>query len=90
MTTKPPSPVDGFAPDTKEKIAYDSVRDVPTYEPNDGHRLGYHVWRWLSTGAGTLEEAVSSSGARMMIPTADAVAIIRKALQERGVASPSN
>jgi hypothetical protein len=85
MTTKPPSQVEATTADTPEKIAYDSVSSVPTVEPNDGSRLGYHVWRWLTTRQGTLEEAVRESGARLGVPTASAVTMIREKLASKGV-----
>ncbi len=85
MTTKPPSPVEAPAEGTTEKLAYGSVASVPTVEPNDGSRLGYHVWRWLTSREGTLEEAVRESGARMTIPVDAAVGLIREQLRTRGV-----
>jgi hypothetical protein len=85
MTTKPPSPVEPPAEGTTEKLAYESVAPVPTVEPNDGSRLGYHVWRWLRSREGTLEEAVMESGARMTVPVAAAVGLIREQLRARGV-----
>ncbi|HLB01326.1 MAG TPA: hypothetical protein VJO14_08070 [Bacteroidota bacterium] len=85
MTTKPPSQVEASAADTVEKIAYDSIAPVPTLEPNDGSRLGYHVWRWLTTRQGTLEEAVKESGARLTIPADTAVRMIRERLSSKGI-----
>jgi len=85
MTTKPPSPVETSVDGSTEKIAYDSVATVPTLEPNDGSRLGYHVWRWLTTGEGTLEDAVRESGARLTVPTDAAVRLIREQLTSRGI-----
>jgi len=85
MTTKPASPIEAADATTPEKIAYESVSGVPTVEPNDGSRLGYHVWRWLTTREGTLREAVQESGARMTVPTDTAVSMIREQLASRGV-----
>jgi hypothetical protein len=85
MTTKPPSPVEPSPPESLEKIAYNSVESIPTEEPNDRNRLGYHVWRWLSSGAGTLEQAVAESGARIRIAQRDAVQKIREVLSASGV-----
>lgn len=85
MTTKPPSPVEPFPSESRESIAYESVADVRTLEPNDRNRLGYHVWRWLTTGEGTLEEAVRESGARLEMPVAEAVRSVRERLAARGI-----
>jgi hypothetical protein len=85
MTTKKPSPVEEAPSTSLEKIAYGSVESIATEEPNDRYRLGYHVWRWMTEKRGTLEEAVAESGARMQIPQADAVRIIRESLVKNGI-----
>lgn len=85
MTTKPPSKVQEFPADSLEKIAYNSVSTIPTEEPNDRNRLGYHVWRWLSTKQGTLEQAIHQSGARMHISLSEAEKIIFESLQKQGI-----
>jgi hypothetical protein len=85
MSTKPPSAVNEFPPESVEKRAYLSVNDVPTVEPNDRNRLGYHVWRWLTTKRGTLEDAVHESGARLSVPEKEALATIREALTKLGI-----
>jgi hypothetical protein len=88
MTTKAPSPVRSFPEDSLEKAAYMSVNAVPTREPNDRNRLGYHIWRWLVGKQGTLEEAIRESGARLTIPAQDAATMIKETLQKRGLLSP--
>ncbi len=85
MTTKPAPGVEPFPADTQEKIAYESVAAVETVEPNDRHRLGYHVWRWLTTRRGSLEEAVRESGARLTTPADLAVKSIREYLSSKGI-----
>ena len=85
MTTKPPSIVQEFSPDTLEKIAYDSVSSIPTEEPNDRNRLGYHVWRWLTTRKGTLEEAVAESGSRLHVQRQEALKTIREVLAKHNI-----
>ena len=85
MTTKPPSAIKESAADSLEKTAYGSVVSIETVEFNDRNRLGYHVWRLLSTKQGTLEDAVKESGARILIPHPEAVKIIREALMKQGV-----
>ncbi len=85
MATKPPPTVVAAPTESIEKIAYESVSSIPTQEPNDRSRLGYHVWLWLTKREGTLEEAVKVSKARTLIPQEEVLKIIRGKLQERGV-----
>ena len=85
MTTKPPSPVEAPVDGSTEQIAYDCVANVPTVEPNDGSRLGYHVWRWLTSREGSLEDAVRESGARLKVTFDEAVRLISEQLTSRGV-----
>lgn len=84
MTTKAPSAVEPAPSSALEKIAYQSVASILTIEPNDQNRLGYHVWRWLTTKQGTLEGAVAESGARLKISPAEAVRIISESLAKQG------
>jgi hypothetical protein len=63
--------------------AYASVRSVPTVEPNDRNRLGYHVWLYLRGEVPTLEEAVMMSRTRYnpkTLPISDVVAHIEQQL----------
>jgi hypothetical protein len=85
MTTKPPSKVEEYPATSLEKIAYHSVSTIPTEEPNDRNRLGYHIWKWLASKEGTLEEAILQSGARMHIPPSEAKSIIAESLQKQGI-----
>jgi hypothetical protein len=85
MTTKPPSAVEPSAAASLESIAYASVSAIRTQEPNDRNRLGYHVWRFLTSREGTLEQAVHESGARLLIPGDEATAMIRDSLHQQGI-----
>ena len=85
MTTKAPAAVKESAADSSEKIAYNAVQSIPTEEPNDRNRLGYHVWRWLGDRQGSLEHVVVESGARITISVPEAVAKIKAELQKLGV-----
>jgi hypothetical protein len=63
--------------------AYASVRNVPTVEPNDRNRLGYHVWLYLRGELATLEEAVEAARSRFKpktLPVSDVVAHIKEQL----------
>lgn len=88
MTTKAPSAVESAAPDTLESIAYAAVAGIATVEPNDRQRLGYHIWRWLSSKEGTLEGAIAESAARLSVPSATAASEILAVLKQKGVTLP--
>ena len=85
MTTKPPSSVLSAPEKSLERIAYASVTSISTLEPHDRDRLGYCVWRWLTTRQDTLEATVKAAGARMNMSEEEAVRIIRERLQQQGV-----
>jgi hypothetical protein len=85
MPVVPAPVVKEFSAESIEKRAYNSVRSIPTREPNDEYRLGYHVWRYLAGSIPTLEEAVHMSYARMSISEEEAVKIIREKLGQIGV-----
>mgnify|MGYP001572374087 CR=1 FL=1 len=85
MTTLAPSKVQEFLPTSLEKIAYKSVENIPTREPNDQFRLGYHVWLLLSEKKGTLREAIKQSNARLLISESDVYKIISEALKQSNI-----
>lgn len=85
MTTKPPSPVAEFPAESLEKIAYSVVEDIPTLEPNDRNRLGYHIWAWLKTRQGTLEQAIRVSGVRTNLSHEEILSTVQRRLAEKGV-----
>ena len=87
MTTKAPAAVQEFSADALERIAYGSVSSIPTREPNDRNRLGYHIWRWLTKKQGTLEGAIAESGARLLVSREDAAKTIREALASHNITS---
>jgi hypothetical protein len=87
MTTKPPPSAIPAPAESAERIAYISVNTIPTEEPNDRYRLGYHVWLWMTKHEGTLEDAIKVSGARILIPREEALKIIQDKLREHGVQS---
>jgi hypothetical protein len=85
MSTKAPSKIQP-APDTAvEKIAYASVANIPTLEPHDQDRLGYNVWRFLSTRRDSLEQSVKSAGVRLLITEEEALQRIRQNLKQHGI-----
>lgn len=85
MSTKPSLTTQEFPSTSPEKIAYESVGNIPVREMNDRNRLGFHIWRWIKNRRGSIEEAVKESGARLEIPTDQAAKIVREALEQRGI-----
>ena len=85
MTTKSPSAVHPAPEKSLERIAYTSVASVPTDEPHDQDRLGYNIWRWLVDRRDSLESAVKTAGARLLIDEEEAVHRIRESLTKQGV-----
>jgi len=89
MGTKPPPDVKQAPEDSIETIAYKSVKDIPTHEPNDRHRLGYHVWLWLTENSNSsLDEKITVSGARLLISEEEAKKHIIEKLKSMNVEMP--
>ena len=66
--------------------AYAAVAGVPTLEPNDRNRLGYHVWLYLRGELESLEDAVKMARTRYVprdLPIEDIVRMIEEALVVR-------
>lgn len=85
MATVPPSKVRVFPAASLEQIAYKSVGNIPTREPSDQYRLGYNVWRLLSTREGTLAQAIRTAGARLLIPETDVLRAVKDNLAQSGI-----
>ena len=64
-----------------ERKAYDAVADIPFVEPNDGNRLGYHVFLYLNGEIESVAEAIHVAQARMKISKEKAAEIISARLQ---------
>ncbi len=67
------------------ELAYASVRSVPTVEPNDRNRLGYHVWLFLRGEIPTLESAIHQARARYQprsLPIEDVIAHIESEIKQ--------
>ncbi len=92
MTTVAPAKVKEFSTTSLEKIAYKSVETIPTREPNDQYRLGYCIWKFLapqssiSERKSTLEEAIHTAGARILIPETEVVRTVKESLKQSGIA----
>ncbi len=88
MATIAPPTVKEFDASSLEKIAYESVKTIPTKEQNDQYRLGYHVWNYLKDRKGTLEQAIKRSGSRILISEKETLSIIEQELKKAGVEHP--
>jgi len=89
MATKKPPEIKPHPDDSIEAIAYKSVEQIPTREPNDLNRLGFHVWRWLTDSANTtLDEQITVSGTRLLISKGEAKERILQALKDMNVTIP--
>ena len=85
MATKPPAKVKEYLENSLEKIAYESVKEIPTVEPNDAYRLGYNIFQCLSKKEIKLKEAIKLSSARMLISEDEAYKKISDYLLSRGI-----
>jgi hypothetical protein len=85
MTTKAPSAVKPADEKSLETVAYASVSGIPVADPHDRDRLGYSVWRWLTTRRDTLQFCVRTAGARMGVSEEEAVRKITESLRAHGV-----
>jgi hypothetical protein len=85
MTTKAPSSVKAADKGSLEGIAYASVSGIPVSDPHDRDRLGYNIWRFLTTHRDSLEFSVRTSGARLGISEEEAVRRIAESLRAQGV-----
>lgn len=85
MATKPPPAIAEFPAESIEKLAYAVIADIPTVEPNDQARLGYHIWAWLRERKGTLQQAITVSGTRTSVPLDEVYATVKKRLEDKGV-----
>ncbi len=66
------------------ELAYAAVRNVPTVEPNDRNRLGYHVWLYLRGEVPTLESAIHQARARYQprtLPIEEVIAHVKAELE---------
>jgi hypothetical protein len=68
------------------KIAHVAVEDLEFLEMNDGNRLAYHVYLYLSGQLPTLADAIYEAKARTPIHPGDLERIIAQRLIAAGVA----
>lgn len=71
--------------DDLAKIAYVSVEGIEFIEMNDGNRLGYHVYLFLTGEVPTLADAIREAQARTPVHPNDLEKLIRERLIAAGV-----
>jgi hypothetical protein len=67
--------------------AYRALEGIEFIEMNDGHRLGFHLYRYLSGELPSLAEAIYEAKARTAIPPDELERVIRERLAAAGVPS---
>jgi len=68
-----------------EKIAYEAVSNISTFEKNDNYRLGYHIYYYLIGKINTIEEAVNVAKPRSELDKDEIVKIIKENLNKLGI-----
>lgn len=66
-------------------IAYAAVEDLEWLEPNDGNRLGYHIYLYLNGNIGSIEEALLESQSRTSLAYQELIVLIRERLRVAGI-----
>ncbi|NOY06809.1 MAG: hypothetical protein GXO82_09300 [Chlorobi bacterium] len=65
-----------------EKKAYNVASMIPTVEPNDQMRLGYHLYLYLNGNYSNFDEVLNAARARLTIPRNEAKKRIEELLKE--------
>lgn len=71
--------VEGRSKDELAAIAYDALAGIEFIEMNDGHRLGFHVYRYLQGELASLADAIYEAKAR----TATGPLVLERIIAER-------
>jgi hypothetical protein len=87
MNGSPRPRVAGKTKDELAAMAYGAVEGIEFLEMNDGHRLGYHVYRYLGGELPSLAEAIYEAKARTAVPHVELEQMIRERLVAAGVPS---
>lgn len=87
----PPRPrVEGKTDKEMAAMAYDALAGLEFIEMNDGHRLGFHVYRYVKGELASLADAIYEAKARTEIPASELEKVIGERLAAAGVVSPGN
>jgi|GEM_PF-1553652 len=78
--------LEGASSDDLARMAYASVGELPFLEMNDGNRLGYHIYLFLSGQIATVADAIYEAKARTALHPSELERIIVGRLGASGVA----
>ncbi len=78
---------EGASSDDRARMAYASVEELPFLEMNDGNRLGYHIYLFLSGQIATIADAIYEAKARIALHPSELERIIAGRLGASGVVS---
>jgi len=77
--------VSNMTKDELASIAYAAVEELEWLEPNDGNRLGYHIYLYLNGNISSIEEAVLESQSRTTLAHRELIWLIRERLLAAGI-----
>jgi hypothetical protein len=81
-----PTPrLSGKNKDELARIAYDAVSGIEFLEMNDGNRLGYHIYLYLSGELPSVAEAIYESKSRAALHPKELERILNERLAAVGV-----
>jgi hypothetical protein len=81
-----PTPrLSGKSKDELARIAYDAVKGIEFLEMNDGNRLGYHIYLYLSGELPSVAEAIYESKSRVALHPKELERILNERLAAVGV-----
>ena len=79
--------VSGKSNDEIAAIAYGSVEGLEFLEMNDGNRLGFHIYRYITGELPSIAEAIYESKSRISLSAGELETTIMKRLNDAGVAT---
>jgi hypothetical protein len=84
--SKKPAPrIAGRNNEELTRIAYKAVEGIEFLEMNDGNRLGYHLYSYLTGELPSVAEAIYESKSRSPLPNGELERIISERLAAAGV-----
>ena len=74
----------GKSKDELAAIAYGAVEGIQFLEMNDGHRLGFHIFRYLTGELPSVAEAIYESKSRSSLSAGELESTIASKLKDAG------
>jgi hypothetical protein len=84
-SARPRPRVEGVGSDGLARMAYGSVEGLPFLEPNDGNRLGYHIYLYLNGELSSIADAIGGAKSRTSLHPRELERIIAERLGAAGV-----